>query len=417
MPATRRPRRARRTVPTAVPTAVLTAVVTLAAALVLAPGASWGASGGGRQDADSWRVPASASITVRGHGYGHGHGMSQYGAEGAARKGKTWRQIVDFYYRGLDHGTRGGKVSVLITGDTTDDLVVVARRGLRVTDTAAERTWTLPDRNARRWRVREADGQTVVAWKSRRWYRWRTLAGDGVFSAGGNPVRLVTPSGVRPYRGRLRAATLTPGSPARATVNRVSLENYVRGVVPLEMPATWSPAAVRAQAVAARTYAAYERAHPLSSAYQICDTTSCQVYGGVAAEHPASDAAVRATRHQVLLARGAPAFTQFSSSSGGWTSAGSAPYLKAFKDPYDGWSGNPVHSWSLPLTRAAIEAAWPSVGRLKRLAVASRDGHGQWGGRVGSVRIAGTGGGVTVSGDTFRYALGLRSTWFTLRVG
>ena len=80
------------------------------------------------------------------------------------------------------------------------------------------------------------------------------------------------------------------------TVNEVRLENYLRGVVPLEIPASWSLPAVQAQAVAARTYAAYERAHPRSSAYQLCDTSSCQVYGGYDAEHPAADRAIAATR-------------------------------------------------------------------------------------------------------------------------
>ena len=100
---------------------------------------------------------------------------------------------------------------------------------------------------------------------------------------------------------------------------------------------------MRAQAVAARTYAAYERQELTGP---LCDTTSCQVYGGYSAEHPASNDAVAATAHLTLMHRGAPAFTQFSSSSGGWTSAGSKPYLPAKADPYDGWAGNPVHSWS-----------------------------------------------------------------------
>ena len=73
----------------------------------------------------------------------------------------------------------------------------------------------------------------------------------------------------------------------------LTLESYLKGVVPLEMPATWTPAAVRAQAVAARTYAAYERAHRTGP---MCDTTSCQVYGGYAAEHP--DVQRRRRRHR-----------------------------------------------------------------------------------------------------------------------
>jgi peptidoglycan hydrolase-like amidase len=118
----------------------------------------------------------------------------------------------------------------------------------------------------------------------------------------------------------------------------------------------------------------------------------------------------------VLLADGAPAFTQFASSSGGWTSAGSVPYLPAKADPYDGWSGNPVHSWSTTIDDATIESAWSAVGNLTRIAVTDRDGNGQWGGRLVSVTLTGSSGKVVVSGDTFRSALGLRSTWVTFRI-
>jgi stage II sporulation protein D len=199
-------------------------------------------------------------------------------------------------------------------------------------------------------------------------------------------------------------------------VNILPLDRYLQGVVPLEVPALWHEEAVRAQAVAARTYAAYERAHPIARHYQICDTTSCQVYGGKDAEHAASNDAVRATARKVLTYAGAPAFTQFSSSSGGWTAAGSAPYLVAQKDPYDGWSGNPNHRWTTTISDRRIEKAWPTIGNLTGIRFSNRDGNGQWGGRVGTVRLTGSKGAVTMSGDVFRFGLGLRSEWINLSV-
>jgi SpoIID/LytB domain protein len=186
--------------------------------------------------------------------------------------------------------------------------------------------------------------------------------------------------------------------------------------VPLEIPASWSTEAVRAQAVAARTYASYERRHPQSSAYQLCDTGSCQVYGGADAEYPASNRAVDATAGTILTSDGEPAFTQFGSSSGGWTSAGSVSYLPAKADPYDGWSGNPVHTWSTSVDDTRLEQAWPAIGNLTRISVTGRDGNGDWGGRVRSIALRGTEGRVVVSGDTFRAVLGLRSTWLTFKV-
>lgn len=367
------------------------------------------------QAADAWSVGDGARITLTGHGYGHGHGMSQYGAEGAARQGLGHREILAFYYPGTTIGSAAGKVSVLISADTSDDLVVRARKGLTLRDLGTRERWTLPDNGASQWRiVTTRKGVTRVAYRTDRWRRWRDLAGVGELAAGGRPVTLVTPSGDRPYRGRLRHAPAPGGG--HDTVNLLPLDGYLRGVVPLEMPASWSAEAVRTQAVAARTYAAYERAHPWSRHAQLCDTTSCQVYGGVAAEHAASDAAVAATKGVVLLDGGEPAFTQFSSSSGGWTSAGSVPYLRAVEDPYDGWSGNPVHDWTLRLDDARFERAWPRLGQLTRIRVTKRDGNGDWGGRIGSVTLVGSKATVVVSGDTLRSVLGLRSTYLTFAV-
>lgn len=366
--------------------------------------------------ADGWTVPTKARITITGRGYGHGHGMSQYGAEGAARQGLSHQQIAEFYYPGTTWGSARGRVTVQITGDTTPaDLVVRARPGLTLRDSAVPGRVALPDNGATQWRVQVAPSGSAVSYLTDRWNAWGTLTGRGEFFAGGRPITLVTPTGERAYRGRLRTALTTTGTPV--TVNALSLESYLRGVVPLEIPALWSAEAVRAQAVAARTYAAYERAHPRASVFQICDTSSCQVYGGYDAEHRAATQAIRATRGQILTAGGEPAFTQFGSSNGGWSAAGSAPYLSAREDPYDGWTGNPVHTWTVRLDDGALERRWPRVGDLTGIEVTSRDGNGTWGGRVRSVTLTGTGGRVVVSGDTLRSLLGLRSTWLTFTVG
>ncbi|MBA3780658.1 SpoIID/LytB domain-containing protein [Nocardioides sp. InS609-2] len=361
-------------------------------------------------------VPPTASITVSGHGYGHGHGMSQYGAEGAARTGLGYRDIIGFYYAGTEWGTASGPIKVLVSGDTTDDVVVLTRKGLSVRNTSTQEKWLLPANGATQWRlIANKANKTVVSHRAGTggWQQLMAFAGDGEFFAKGAPIALVTPSRTVAYRGKLRAAAPSPGSVARDTVNILGLDRYVRGVVPLEIPASWSPEAVRAQAVAARTYASYERAHPRAGHYQVCDTTSCQVYGGRSAENPLSDEAVAATAGQALTVAGEPAFAQFASSSGGWTAAGSVPYLAAREDPYDGWAGNPVHAWTKELTDATFEAKWPKIGNLTQLVVDTRDGNGEWGGRVADLTIVGDQGTVTVSGDTVRSVLGLRSTWFT----
>jgi stage II sporulation protein D len=348
-----------------------------------------------------------SAVTLEGRGYGHGRGMSQYGAQSAASEhGRTYQQILGFYYPGLDLGSRRGMVRVLVSGDTSDDVVVRDRRRLLVRSVATGRSWELTRADATRWRLIAADGgaATRVSVYAGRWQPVRTIAGEAEFTAGGRPIGLVTPGGVVRYQGVLRSATAPDG---RDTVNAVRLEDYLRGVVPLEVPALWHPQAVAAQAVAARTYADYHRDHPRASSYDLCDTTSCQVYGGFSAHHPASDAAIQATAREVLLADGQAAFTEFSSSNGGWTVAGSVPYQVAQQDPWD-----PVNGWRETIRATAIEQAFPGIGDFQRLRVLERDGHGTWNGRVLRIRVVGSNGVVARTGDQFRSDFGLRSTWF-----
>ncbi|HWJ82257.1 MAG TPA: SpoIID/LytB domain-containing protein [Nocardioides sp.] len=366
---------------------------------------------GGNGDA-ARRGPASVSL--EGRGYGHGHGMSQYGAQGAASQhDKTYRQILAFYYPGTRWGTAGRKVSVLLTADTSDDVVVRDRSHLQVSSVTSGKTWDLSRRDARRWRLVPADHgrSTRVAVLTDSWHAVRDIAGEAQLSAGGAPMRLFHPGGSTRYRGVLRSAVPDSGK-GRDTVNVLPLDSYLRGVVPQEVPALWDPEAVKAQAVAARTYAAFERRNPIAGDYQICDTSSCQVYGGASAEHPAADAAVRATRHQVLTKDGKPAFTQFSSSNGGWTVDGGYGYLPAQQDPWDPWSGNPNRHWTTTVPATTIEQAFPAIGDFRRLRVLRRDGNGVWNGRVLRIRVVGGRDARTVSGDDLRAALGLRSTWF-----
>jgi stage II sporulation protein D len=203
----------------------------------------------------------------------------------------------------------------------------------------------------------------------------------------------------------------------RVTVNKVSLEGYVRGVIPREMPALWHQAALRAQAIAARTYAAEEASRSTNRRWNLCDTSSCQVYGGKSAEYPTTNRATAKTAGRIRTHHGEPAFTQFSSSNGGWLAAGSQPYLVAKKDPYDGWSGNPNHTWTTSVSTRAIERAFPWLGNLTGITVTDRDGNGRWNGRVLAMRLRGSHDTRSISGDTFRAALALRSSWVRITLG
>ncbi len=156
---------------------------------------------------------------------------------------------------------------------------------------------------------------------------------------------------------------------------------------------------------------------PLSAAdaiYDLCDTSACQVYKGVAVEYASSDKAIAGTANKVVEYKGKLALTMFSSSNGGWSASGGAdyPYLKAKKDPYDGVKRD--QSWSVTLSSSRIQKAYSSIGTLKSVQITDRDGDGTYGGRVDKVKISGSKGSVTVTGGSFKSKFGLRERLFKL---
>jgi stage II sporulation protein D len=374
----------------------------------------------------TYYVPVSRTWTVSGHGFGHGHGMSQWGAQGAALQGLNYTEISEFYYPHTEWGEVKGKVRVLISADPTSDLQVRARNHLQVRDLDRGQVWNLPRTDGvDRWRLTPIpSGATAVQFHNATgWHRWeipvgpQAFRGDGQFEANG-PLTLLVPGGDdvvgKTYRGILRLVRPYTDATVRDTINVLPMDQYVQGVVPYEMPSSWDQQALRAQAVAARTFAAYERAQNPKRYWQVCDTTSCQVYGGVDAEADSSNQAVQGTAGKILTYQKKPAMTQFSASSGGWTSSGSVPYLPAKKDPYDSVEGNYNHHWSTQVSTEALENAHPEIGRLIDMRVTSRDGNGEWKGRVQQIVLDGSKGKAHLTGDDFRWAYGLKSNWFTI---
>ena len=181
------------------------------------------------------------------------------------------------------------------------------------------------------------------------------LASPVRFHRGAAVLRL---SGDR-YRGLLRVRS--QGGRLSA-VNDIALEPYIKGVIAWEMPASWHPDALKAQAVVARTYGLVSRKS--GSWFDLYDDTRSQVYGGVRAEDPRTNAAVNATRGEVVRWDGALAWTLYHSTSGGKTASREdewdlpgMPYLGGADDPYDTIS--PHHNWG-PLD---AEDDCPNAGR------------------------------------------------------
>jgi len=381
------------------------------------------AANGPASAGSSAAVPATApTLTVTGHGWGHGHGMSQYGAQGAAHQGLTYQQILDFYYHPATLASFSGLVRVLITADTDNNTTVRNVAGLQLVDLGNQKTYRLRAATTpRAWRMKTVNGRTRVYFRTAKWHLFRTggrtaLTGAGEFRSANGVLTLRMASGDRRYRGALRFVNSN-------TVNVLSMEAYLRGVVPSEMPSSWLPAALQAQAVAARTYAAYERAQNASGYYQICDTSHCQVYKGYDNEKASTNAAVTATAGRILTYQGAPAFTQFSSSSGGWTSGGGKPYLTSKQDKYDlpvdpaKKIGDPHYDWSTTILVSKLRGFYGPG--LVSIQVTARENPGtaaQWGGRVVTVTFHGgpAQADKSMTGDQFRSMFGLRSTYFDI---
>lgn len=361
-------------------------------------------------------VPSGAtSVTVYGEGSGHGHGLSQYGANAAAQHGLSTGQILEHYYPGTRGGSAGGQVRVLLS--TRPTLVVGARTGLTASVVGSTHRWKLTRlnsraaRTAKRWRITpvSASRSQLAYRKAGTWRAFRTVTGQLQFGAGGAPVRLYAGSDAGTFRGLLRAAAPSATSADRDIVNVVPLESYVKGVVPNEMPALWAPAAVRAQAVAARTYAVHERATTDRGHFDVFKDTRSQVYRGAGSEEPASNRAVTATRHQIRTYGGRPAFTQFTASNGGFMLANSTvPYLVSGRDVYD-----PVNAWSKTIPMKAFQDRFPSCSPLRSISVKTYPKAGGW---VQTATLTGENGTTCpISGTAFRSWAGLKSGSFRFR--
>jgi stage II sporulation protein D len=357
------------------------------AALLLAPAtAAFGAGG----------------LYVSGAGYGPGVGMSQYGAAGYALHGASYQQILaDYYAR-----TTLGEVN------PRHVLTVLLRAGGQPSFSAATRVVHS------HVRLNPSTLYTVLAAGT----RLRLVAGGvsvGVFRAplvvrGRGPVVL---AGSGPYAGALSFRP-SPRGRGVMTINAVGLDAYVRGVVAAEMPSSWPAQALEAQAVAARSYA--YASTPVSPYYDLYASARSQLYLGVRAQTPASDAAVAATSGQVVEYQGVPVVTYFFTSSGGETesvqnvfASAAQPWLVGVPDPYDDSLRNPYYRWRRALRLRLAQARLGRLvrGRLRGIRVTQRGVSP----RIVRAEVVGTRGVVGVSGATLRQLLGTPSTWMSFR--
>jgi stage II sporulation protein D len=338
-------------------------------------------------------------FTIRGAGFGHGVGMSQYGAYGFAQQGVAYDEILRHYYTDTSLGTTDPSQTVRV--------LLQSNRG-SASFSGASQAGTRGVNPDRTYLVRRR-GASQVDLLSARGRRIATLSAPLEVSGFDGAVRL---GGSGSYRGNLE---FRPGVFGGVNaINAVSLEEYVAGVISRESPASWPLEALKAQAVAARTYAIATTKG--GNGFDHYPDTRSQVYGGVAAETAATDQAVEETAGQVVTYDGEPVVTYFFSTSGGRTedventTLGDEPepWLKSVEDPYDDVS--PKHRWGpikLTMDQAAARLGGLVKGRFKGVQVLRRGSSP----RVVEADVVGTGGRTRVDGATLRARFGLNDTW------
>ncbi|HEU5245088.1 MAG TPA: SpoIID/LytB domain-containing protein [Gaiellaceae bacterium] len=328
--------------------------------------------------------------------------MGQWGAQGYAKQGYTYDQILAAYYPGTTLGQT-----------TTTTIRVLLASGKKKLTISSKKPITVEDGDGLDHTL--AAGTTTITPKLE-------LAVDGGPQQALDPPLTFSPAAGsaltfgRRYRGRI--VIDVPNDKLRA-INVLSLEQYLYGVVPAEMPSTWQPAALDAQAVASRSYALANR--KAASPFDVYADGRSQAYLGIAAETAAGKQAVDETAGEVLLYDGDVADTLFSSSTGGWTqSAADAfgapgrPYLVSVRDPYDKIS--PYHNWGpVPVTGKTLGSVVGAVGRVLDATVKRNQSR-----RVKTLKVTSLSRGAQltagVGGGSIASALKLRSAWFSVGV-
>jgi SpoIID/LytB domain protein len=299
-------------------------------------------------------APAAAqtTFTFEGGGWGHAVGMSQWGAKGRADAGQTVAQIIGAYYSGTQitpiptapptvrvHLADTASTTVAFTAPST----VTGNSGTLASILAGETVEVKAVGAAFQLQVTAPTPKAAVS-----------LAANEVvvMPLGGSPARL-SATGNRYNNGRL--VIRLAGSGTLEVVNdSLTMQQYLYGLA--EVPSSWPVEALKAQALAGRTYAYKRVLSPRTSTYDILSTTTDQVYAGYEKEGGALGsqwvAAVNGTDQQIITYNGSAIDALYSSSNGGFSEDSgyafvtSLPYLRAAADPFDNAAGNTNFRWT-----------------------------------------------------------------------
>ena len=270
------------------------------------------------------------------------------------------------------------------------------------------------------WELRRENGRYVARSGGAQIVAERLVAepaGEGFAMVG------TTPNALRRYRGHLE---WVERNGKLLTINWVRLDDYLKATLPREMPPNFHIEALKAQAVAARSFTFRRLNRYRQWGYDLCDHAPCQVYGGVDAEHPNTNLAVEATSGEVLIYGGRVLEAVYTGNCGGHTAPieiamlGTTPLPPLRGTPDTDANGKPFCSlapnlgWELALTREELSRCFPKAGRIQEVAVAQRTA----GGQVQQVRVRGDRTTLLLSGAEFRAAVGagrIRSLMFEIQ--
>lgn len=362
------------------PTTTRRAVLTVALALALLL-----LAGSARAEAKTW--------VVKGGGFGHGVGMSAWGAYGYGKHDWGYKRIIGHYYRRVKVGKDRGnsRVRVLLasrSGDVKFDGAVKAC-GRRLKPAKTYRA----ERRGAKIRLLSGAGKRLAGCGSRLHAKSRGV---------------VDIHGVGKYRGALETVPSADGG--QLVVNRLDVEDYVRGSLPGEIPPDWPKQTLKAFAIAIRSIALSTDVG--GKAFDVYSDTRTQVYGGVKLESKRTNKAAKGTRHKVVTYKGKVIQSTYFSASGGRTESRflggpKVPYYRSVKDPYDHFS--PQHRWTFRFSQGEMDSRLgPYVdGKLRKIKVLKRGDSP----RIEMARLIGSRGSTKVRGDTIQVALGLYDRW------
>ena len=391
-----------------------------------------------------WRCPAAAypssTVSLTGHGFGHGHGMGQWGALGYALGGTGYQSIVDHYYGGtspasLSAGQESHQVRVALTENDGNTVIVTSGSPFSVAGTS----------------ISVSAGQAVLMGPVGGGV-WTVAVGPGCggpWSARATARRPDRAAELRPRTrrpaDRLEGAPALPDrrQPDRAGLDRgdLQLRRRSRGRSTSSRSSSTCPASSRtsrrpdggpsagpvrkASRGASRSSrprrsrrapTSWPGSAPTAGYADICDL-ACQTYRGIANETPITDLAVTDTAGEVMeFAGGTVAVDPV---------LGLDRRLHRARAPSRRWSTRATRSVcraratrTTPGRRrsrcSTVEATWPQLGTLESIEVTARNGFGDWGGRVTAMTLVGSASNVSLTGDAFAGALGLKSDWFTV---